>query len=97
VKSKAFGDNGGTIKARTIAAECFFPHQLTLRGADLDGVGTVSFDGTLHKTLGERIGALPWTERYREKKSPSGIAPDRLEAHGADCSSTGAHRLYAIV
>ena len=39
----------------------------------------VSFNGLLHKSLGERIGVVPWSE------PPRGIAPNRLEAREVDC------------
>ena len=39
----------------------------------------ISFNGLLHKTLGERIGVAPWSEALR------GIAPNRLEAREVDC------------
>jgi hypothetical protein len=64
------------------------------------GISTDLFNGTLRKTLRERIGELLWTGHFNRsafvKNRPDGIAPNRLEAHGADCSSSEAHRLHII-
>ena len=58
------------------------------------------FKSTLYKALGEHIGVLQQTGRFDRsafvKKCPGRIAPNRLEADGADCGSTEADRLYTI-
>jgi len=58
------------------------------------------FKGALYKALGEHISVFPWTGHFDRsafvKKCPGGIAPNRLEADGADCGSTEADRLYTI-
>jgi len=60
------------------------------------GISTTLFNGTLHKTLGERISVLPWAEHFNGsvfvKKCPGRITSNRLEARGVDCGSTKAHR-----
>ena len=64
------------------------------------GISIILFKSTLYKALGEHIGALPWTRHFDGsafvKKCPGRIAPNRLEADGADCGSTEADRLYTI-
>jgi len=58
------------------------------------------FKSTLYKALGKHIGVLPWTGYFDGsafvKKCPGGIAPNRLEAGGADCGSIEADRLHTI-
>ena len=51
---------------------------------------TNSFNGTLHETSGVRFDALLRIADFYA------IAPNRLEAHGADYNSTEAYRLYTI-
>jgi hypothetical protein len=80
------------VEAREITAGCFFLSLICFVGTEFRQYGRRScftlFNDTLHRTLGERIGALPWTGRFNGspfvKECPSGIAPNRLEAHGVD-------------
>jgi len=98
------------VEARRTAAECFFSLTCSV-GAGFRQwttlvleISTMLFDGTLNKTLGERIrGVLPWIGNFDGsalgKKCPGlveSLEPNCLEAHGADCNSTEACRLYTI-
>ena len=62
------------------------------------GISTNLFGSTLHKTFGERIDALLWTEHSNGsafiKQCPSRIAPNRLEVYGACDSSTETHKSW---
>ena len=64
------------------------------------GTSVMLSKSTLYEALGEHISVPPWIGHFDGsafvKDCPSGIAPNRLEADGADCGSTKADRLYTI-
>ena len=64
------------------------------------GTSVMLSKSTLYEALGEHISVPPWIGHFDGsafvKNCPSGIAPNRLEADGADCDSIEADSLCTI-